>query len=174
MANTNNPADFDDEMSEYLQTFLDETEEQLDDLVETMLLLENASTNEAGLNEAFRLIHSIKGSAGMMGLDNITVLTHHLENRFERFRSGTQQLDEQTMNLVLRCIDFLRDCVDRLRDDQTLGSPTELLTELKKLEDQAVATKTQPIDAQTDAIAESTDQRDDASTADHKSDDDLT
>lgn len=173
MANTNNPADFDDEMSEYLQTFLDETEEQLDDLVETMLLLENASTNEAGLNEAFRLIHSIKGSAGMMGLDNITVLTHHLENRFERFRSGTQQLDEQTMNLVLRCIDFLRDCVDRLRDDQTLGSPTELLTELKKLEDQAVATKTQPIDAQTDAIAESTDQRDDASTADHKSDDDL-
>ena len=95
-----------DDMAEYLPTFLDETEEQLDDLVETMLVLEADSTSAEQLNEAFRLIHSIKGAAGMMGLDQITVLTHHLENRFERFRSGTERLDEATMNLVLRCIDF--------------------------------------------------------------------
>ena len=38
------------------------------------------------------------------------------------------------MNLVLRCIDFLRLCNDRLRDDQQLGSPTELLDELQRLE----------------------------------------
>ena len=64
----NQPTEPDDDMSEYLQTFLDETEEQLDDLVETMLSLEKESTNKDDLNEAFRLIHSIKGSAGMMGL----------------------------------------------------------------------------------------------------------
>ena len=126
--------DFDEEMADYLQTFLDETEEQLDDLVETMLSLEDAADNEEDLNEAFRLIHSIKGSAGMMGLDNITVLTHHLENRFERFRSGTEALDEATMNLVLRCIDFLRQCTHRLRDQEKLGSPAELLEELRRLE----------------------------------------
>ena len=134
-----NPGNLDDEMSEYMETFLDETEEQLDDLVETMLLLEKSSSNEKGLNEAFRLVHSIKGAAGMMGLDHMTVLTHHLENRFERFRSGTEQLDEATMNLVLRCIDFLRQCSDRLRDGKALGSPGELLSELKELEDRAVA-----------------------------------
>ncbi len=134
-----NAADFDDDMSEYLQTFLDETEEQLDDLVETMLSLENISTNPEDLNEAFRLIHSIKGSAGMMGLDPITVLTHHLENRFERFRSGTERLDEPTMNLVLRCIDFLRHCNARLRDGESLRSPTELLDELNRLEKQVAA-----------------------------------
>ncbi len=131
---TKNAAEFDDDMSQYLQTFLDETEEQLDDLVETMLSLENFSTNAEDLNEAFRLIHSIKGSAGMMGLDQITVLTHHLEDRFERFRSGTEMLDEKTMNLVLRCIDFLRQCNDRLRDGESLASPTELLGELHRLE----------------------------------------
>ncbi|WP_442505463.1 chemotaxis protein CheW [Novipirellula sp. SH528] len=135
--NTNNLSDPDDDMSEYLQTFLDETEEQLDDLVETLLLLERDSSNAKDLNEAFRLIHSIKGSAGMMGLDQMTVLTHHLENRFERFRSGTEQLDEATMNVVLRCIDFLRQSNDRLRDAEVLLSPTALLTELKRLEDQA-------------------------------------
>ena len=97
------------------------------------------SANADDLNEAFRLIHSIKGSAGMMGFDNITVLTHHLENRFERFRSGLARLDEPTMNLVLRCVDFLRQCNDRLRTSQPLGTATELLAEFKRLEEQALA-----------------------------------
>lgn len=130
-----NPGIPEDEMREYLQTFLDESEEQLDDLVETLLSLEADSTNTDELNEAFRLIHSIKGAAGMLGLDSITVLTHNLENRFERFRSGLAQLDEPTMNLVLRCVDFLRQCLDRLRDGQQLGSSAELLDELRHLEE---------------------------------------
>ncbi len=132
-----NTDDSADEMAEYLQTFLDETEEQLDDLVETMLALELDADNANDLNEAFRLIHSIKGSAGMMGFDSITVLTHHLENRFERFRSGLARLDEPTTSLVLRCIDFLRQCNNRLRDGQQLASAPELLAELNRLDEQA-------------------------------------
>lgn len=129
-----------DEMAEYRQAFLDETEEQLDDLVETMLALESDPSDTDGLNEAFRLIHSIKGNAGMMGYANITALTHHLENRFERFRSRLAQLDEPTMNLVLRCIDYLRQCNNNLRDGERTGSPSELLDELVRLEEQAAAT----------------------------------
>jgi HPt (histidine-containing phosphotransfer) domain-containing protein len=68
-----------DEMSEYLQMFMDETEEQLEDLVEVLLVLEREPDSVDELNEAFRLIHSIKGSSGMMGFDNITMLTHHLD-----------------------------------------------------------------------------------------------
>jgi two-component system chemotaxis sensor kinase CheA len=119
-----------DEMSEYLQMFMDETEEQLEDLVEVLLVLEREPDSVDELNEAFRLIHSIKGSSGMMGFDNITMLTHHLESRFEAFRSGLARLDEPTMNLVLRCIDFLRECVQRLRANKTLGSAAVLLEEL--------------------------------------------
>ena len=110
--------------------FLDETEEQLDDLVETLLLLERDPESGSDLNEAFRLVHSIKGSAGMMGLESIAVLTHHLETRFERLRSGTERLDAAAMNLVLRCVDFLRDCTRRLRSGQPLGSSAELMAEL--------------------------------------------
>ena len=130
-----------DDMSAYLQMFLDETEEQLDDLVETLLLLERDPDNANELNEAFRLIHSIKGSAGLMGFDNITALTHRLENRFESFRSGRDHLDQPTMNVVLRCIDFLRDCNERLRDGQQLGASESLLEELRELEEQAEATE---------------------------------
>ncbi len=140
----NSPSSADD-MAEYLQTFLDETEEQLDDLVETLLALERNAASASDLNEAFRLIHSIKGSAGMMGFGNITVLTHHLENRFDRFRSGVAKLDEPTMNLVLRCIDFLRQCNHRLRIGEQLGSATDLLEELKTLEELAVSSQKQQV-----------------------------
>jgi len=121
------------EMSEYLPMFLDETGEQLDGLVEALLILEREPDRQEELNEAFRLIHSIKGAAGMMGFDSITVLTHQLENRFEAIRSGLAGLDKPTMNLVLRCVDFLRECVQRLRDGDQLGSTSELLKELAAL-----------------------------------------
>jgi two-component system chemotaxis sensor kinase CheA len=146
--NFENSGDLADDLAEFLPTFLDETEEQLDDLVETMLALERDSTSKDDLNEAFRLIHSIKGSAGMMGFDSMMILTHHLESRFARFRSGQAQLDEPTMGLVLRCVDYLRQCNNRLRDGEPLVSSSELLDELKRLEAQADTVPAAPSEQQ--------------------------
>ncbi len=134
---TNDDIEPEDDLSGYLQIYLDETEEQLDDLVDTMLVLESDPANAASLNAAFRLLHSMKGAAGMMGFDQITVLTHHLETRFERLRSGRIEFDRTTMNLTLRCIDFLRECNNRQRDGQELSAPDELLEELRVLEEAA-------------------------------------
>ena len=121
------------EMAQYLQMYLDETSEQMDALVESLLELESRPTDAEQLNESFRLIHSIKGSSAMMGLSGVTVLAHHLENHFERLRSGLQQLDQTSLGLILRCIDFLRECNRRLRVGQALGSAPELLDELNAL-----------------------------------------
>ncbi len=132
--NSSNPGGFAEDMAEYLQTFVDETDEQLDDLVESLLTLEQDAGNREELNEAFRLIHSIKGSAGMMGLDNIKLLTHRLENRFEQFRSGVARLDKATMRVVLQSIDFLRECTQRLRRGEAPGTAAELLEQLERIE----------------------------------------
>lgn len=121
-----------EEMAQYLQMFVDETGEQLDGLVEVLLVLESNPTSQSDLNESFRLIHSIKGASGMMGLDSITLLTHHLENHFERLRSGLQTLDQSMMDLILRCVDFLREAVELLRHGRPLSSAPELLEELAK------------------------------------------
>ncbi len=122
-----------DELASYLQLYLDETSEQLDALVETLLVLEQTPASGEHLNEAFRLIHSVKGSSAMMGFESITALTHHLENHFERLRSGLRTLDSETMGLILRCIDFLRDCQGQMRSGQPLASAPELLEELGRL-----------------------------------------
>jgi two-component system, chemotaxis family, sensor kinase CheA len=123
-----------DEMGEYLRLYLDETGEQLDALVNTLLALEADPADGSGLNEAFRLIHSIKGSSALLGLDRITTLTHHLESHFERLRSGRRVLDGEVMNVVLRCIDFLRTCNEHLRKGEPLESAGDLLDQVKALE----------------------------------------
>ena len=122
------------EMAQYLQMYLDETAEQLDALVETLLVLERSPTDSDQLNEAFRMVHSIKGSSALMGLETITVLTHQLENHFERLRSGTQLLDQHAMGLILRSVDFLRNGNARLRAGQSIESDPELLEELRQLQ----------------------------------------
>ena len=117
-------------MAQYLQMFVDETSEQLDALVDVLLVLESNPSSPSELNESFRLIHSIKGAAAMMGLDSITLLTHHLENYFERLRSGIQVLDRPMMQLILKCVDFLRESTVKLRDGEPLRSSPDLLDEL--------------------------------------------
>ena len=122
-----------DEMSDYLRLYLDETNEQLDSLVEIFLQLENQSPTPEELNEAFRLIHSIKGSSALLGLDRITSLTHHLETHFERLRSGKQELNTPTIDIVLRCIDFLRESNQHLQDGEPLSTAGDLLDQVKSL-----------------------------------------
>ena len=139
-----------EDMVEYLQMFVDETSEQLDELVEVLLALETNPGSPSHLNESFRLIHSIKGAAAMMGLDSIALLTHHLENHFEHLRSGLRSLDRPMMNLILQCVDFLRDAVGKLRDGKPLVSSPELIEQLSQS-----ASKDIDSDATVDAIAHS-------------------
>jgi len=122
-----------DEMGDYLRLYLDETNEQLDSLVEIFLQLENQAPTPEELNEAFRLIHSIKGSSALLGLDRITSLTHHLETHFEKLRSGKQELNTPTIDVVLRCIDFLRESNQHLQDGEPLSTAGDLLDQVKSL-----------------------------------------
>src|SRR4051794_34947291 len=97
-----------DDMAEYLQVFLDESAEELDSLVESILLLEGDPRNSEALNKAFRMLHSLKGSCGMMGFEVVGNFAHLLEDRFETYRSGKDVIDRETTTLVLKCVDYFR------------------------------------------------------------------
>lgn len=140
-------------MAEFLRLYLDETGENLDALVETLLGLEDQPTNTKGLNEAFRLIHTIKGASGLLGLDKVTALTHHLESHFERLRSGRRVLDTATMNVVLRCVDYLRACNRQLQEGEAIAAAGVLLDEVMGLE---VATATAVVAERAPAAAAAT------------------
>jgi len=110
-----------DEMEDYLRLYVDEAGEQLDGLVRAVLALKANPSDVRQYDEAFRLLHSIKGSSALLGLGRITTLTDQLEIHFVRLRSGKDTLDA-TANVVLDCVDCVRDCNQRLRRGEPLAA----------------------------------------------------
>jgi len=97
------------DLSELLPFYLDETDEQIASLNEMLLTLEQEPGDEKAMREAFRLAHSIKGGAAVMGFTQVKELTHHLESFFDQIRSGQRELDRPFLDLCFRCLDALRD-----------------------------------------------------------------
>jgi two-component system chemotaxis sensor kinase CheA len=133
-----------DDMAEFLSVYIDETGEQCEQFVSLLLALESEPRDARRIAEAFRLIHTIKGSAALIGLDSITSLAHHLESHFERLRSGSLLLDGPTIELALRCIDYFRQCNDRLRQGEKLAPADELTEAVKRLAQTQPATAPRP------------------------------
>lgn len=126
---------FSDDMAQYLQVYIDESEEELEDLIEAILKLEGNPRHEESLHKAFRMLHSLKGSSGMLGFEVVGNFAHELEDRFERYRSGQAVLDRETTTLVLKCIDYFREFLGRLRaGNLTEGDAAPLLNQLRELE----------------------------------------
>ena len=133
MADDNNRDFPADDLAEFLGMYIDETGEQCDMFVQALLALESDPHHAGRLAESFRLIHSIKGAAALLGLDKITALAHHLESHFERLRSGALLIDGPTIEVALRCVDYFRDCNERLRSGQALESSNDLTETVKRL-----------------------------------------
>lgn len=94
-------------MLDSIQIFQDEAAEHLANLEEALLLLEENPRAGDQIALAFRAMHTIKGSAGMVGYDHLSYFTHHLETLFEEVRGGRVVLDEDLTALILECKDHI-------------------------------------------------------------------
>ena len=74
------------DVSQYLEIFIDETKEHLQNLNESLLVIEKDPENKDTINEIFRAAHSLKGMAGTMGFKRMQRLTHDMENVFSEIR----------------------------------------------------------------------------------------
>ena len=129
-----------DDMAQYLQVYIDESDEELEGLIAAILQLEENPRHQESLNKAFRMLHSLKGSSGMLGFEVVGNFAHELEDRFERYRSGQASLDRETTTLVLRCVDYFREFLGRLRvRDLRENDPAALLSQLRALEQRTSA-----------------------------------
>ena len=109
-----------DELSVYRQVFVEETREELETLVEALLKLEDNALETSALNEAFRLVHSMKGSSAMMGFTNAGRLAHVWEDLLDQVRGGHMELTRDHVDLMLECVDAFRDFVETLATNDTL------------------------------------------------------
>lgn len=90
-----------------LQTFLDESRELLADMEQILLKLESQPGDAELENALFRCIHTVKGSAGMFGLDHVVDFTHVVENVLDRLRARDILLTGELAHLLLRCRDHI-------------------------------------------------------------------
>lgn len=110
------------DVSQYLEIFLDESNEHLQTLSDQLIILEKEPDNSDTINEIFRAAHSLKGMAGTMGYKRMQNLTHDMENVFSEVRNGNMEVNSNLVDVLFQCLDALETYVDNIRETQDEGT----------------------------------------------------
>ena len=98
-------------INEFQQEYIEEAKQILKSLEHSLLELEkNATADE--INNVYRYLHTLKGSAGMFGYTQIERLAHELESIYSDVRDGIRQTDELILDLTLHAVDVFADLID--------------------------------------------------------------
>ena len=110
------------DVSQYLEIFLDETNEHLQSLNTQILNLEQNPEDSDTINEIFRAAHSLKGMAGTMGYKRMQNLTHDMENVFSEVRAGNIKVGPEMIDTLFQCLDALQEYTDNIKNSSDEGT----------------------------------------------------
>nr|WP_315468211.1 chemotaxis protein CheA [uncultured Undibacterium sp.] len=103
---------FEDEMRAALDTFVIESRELLQDMEDSLLGLEHDDNPDDSIGAIFRAAHTIKGSAGLFGLDHIVHFTHVVESLLEMLRNEEIVVSSALIAVLLPCRDHISNLID--------------------------------------------------------------
>ena len=98
-------------MDDLLADFLTETHEGLTALDSALVRLERTPDDQPTLSEVFRLVHTIKGTCGFLGLSRLEAVAHAAENVLGRYRDGTLAVTPAGITLILSSLDRVKEIV---------------------------------------------------------------
>ena len=110
------------DVSQYLEIFLDETKEHLQNLNTQIMELEADPENMGVINEIFRAAHSMKGMAGTMGYKRMQTLTHDMENVFSEVRNGAIKVQPEMIDVLFNCLDALEEYTNNIQESADEGT----------------------------------------------------
>lgn len=110
------------DVSQYLDIFIDETREHIQNLNTQILILEQDPENMDTINEIFRAAHSLKGMAGTMGYKRMQNLTHDMENVFSEVRNNNIRVTPDIIDVIFQCIDALEDYLIYIQETADEGT----------------------------------------------------
>ncbi|HBE01521.1 MAG: hypothetical protein A2096_11805, partial [Spirochaetes bacterium GWF1_41_5] len=111
-----------EDFSQFLNVFLSEAAENLEVLETEIINLEEFPDNPDILNKIFRAAHTIKGSAGLVGLTELQDFTHHLEDFLENMRSGKTAVSREAISSVLSSIDIIKAMLKNIKGGSEAGN----------------------------------------------------
>ena len=117
--------DFDPEL---LEEFIQEAQEHMDQMEQDLLELEQHKENvdQEIINRIFRAAHSLKGSAGFLGLTNINKLSHAMENILVKLRDGIIKPDSELIDVILKGYDKLKQLIDDIENSNSISIDEEV------------------------------------------------
>lgn len=104
-----------DDMKEIIGDFLVETDELLLSLDANLVKLESAPEDLNLLNEIFRAAHTIKGTSSFLGFEQVTGLTHKMEDVLNKLRKGELKVTQTMMDVLLESLDLLKQLIEIVR-----------------------------------------------------------
>ncbi|MDX2299672.1 MAG: chemotaxis protein CheA [Xanthomonadaceae bacterium] len=121
------------DLSQFHQTFFDESVEGLDAMEAALLKLDTGDADPELVNTIFRSAHSIKGGSATFGFPEIAAFTHVAEELLDNLRSGKRQVSVEIVELLLRCVDGMRGMLDRAQRAEAAANAVTngLLDELR-------------------------------------------
>lgn len=139
------------DVSQYLDVFIDESNEHIQALSDNIMILEKEPENSDTINEIFRAAHSLKGMAGTMGFKKMQHLTHDMENVFQEVRNGTVKVNSALIDILFDCLDAIEQYVDVIKETSNEGDEDNAVL-IKKLNDFLAAAEGQEV--ATEEVAE--------------------
>src|SRR5215211_8754445 len=121
-------------MDDLLREFLTETNESLDVVDVELVRFEQDPNNAKILDNIFRLVHTIKGTCGFLGLPRLEALAHAAETLMGKFRDGMPVTGE-AVTLILSTIDRLKEVLNGLEQSEAepAGEDSDLIAELERM-----------------------------------------
>jgi two-component system chemotaxis sensor kinase CheA len=101
-------------LGEYQDIFLEEADEQLQELNQSLLELEKNPENLEIINNIFRAAHSLKSSAAFVGLNELSDLAHMMENLLQGIRDGSMSITPEIVNVIFKCFDEIHNIIDTI------------------------------------------------------------
>ncbi|HWQ09659.1 MAG TPA: Hpt domain-containing protein, partial [Holophaga sp.] len=105
------------DLNQIKQTFILEAQELLAAMEEALLAVEGEVDPTDSVNAMFRAVHTIKGSAGLFGLDAIVKFAHAVESVLDRVRGHSLALSKELVGILLECHDHLAERISGLPAD---------------------------------------------------------
>lgn len=125
------------DLSQYLDLFLQEADEQLEVLEQETLKLESDPTIDR-LQVIFRAAHTLKGSSRAMGFTHMAEVTHEMENLLELLRSDKLPVTTEVADALFQCLDALSTIKTNIANgDGDALDVAELVGRLQSLSNQA-------------------------------------
>jgi len=139
-------------MDDLLREFLTETNESLDTVDNQLVRFEQDPNNAKILDNIFRLVHTIKGTCGFLGLPRLEALAHAAETLMGKFRDG-MPVTGQAVTLILTSIDRIKDILAQLEatEAEPEGTDADLIDALHHMVELGMAAAAAPAPVATPA-----------------------